>query len=95
MILAVCCAALPGAEVRVQTVVWDRGSTVIIDAHGTYPRMARTARGAILCAFDSAGKTWVRRSEDNGRTWSDRALAAECSYGAATNGELLVVPFGP
>ncbi|HAK94187.1 MAG TPA: exo-alpha-sialidase [Planctomycetes bacterium] len=93
-LLATQCAAAPAAEARVPTVVWDRNSAVTVDPYGVYPRMARTARGDILCAFDAQGKTWVRRSVDDGRTWGARVLAASCDHGAATNGELLVLPGG-
>ena len=88
------CAAAPAAEVRVKTVVWERASQITVDPYGVYGRMARLAGGDLLCAFDATGKTWVRRSADNGKTWSDRTLAAACAYGAATNGELLVLPGG-
>ncbi len=77
-----------------KTIVWDKSTLVQVNRGGTYPRMIRIGDGDILCSFEDTGKSWVKRSSDNGRTWSEAVIAAQCEWGAAANPELLQLANG-
>ena len=62
---------------------------VLVQPHGNYARMVRVG-SAILCCYEFRGNCWVRRSTDDGRTWTEGVQAAEYSAGNAANPELLV-----
>jgi hypothetical protein len=56
--------------------------------------MARLGDGAIGCAYDRGGKLWIRRSTDEGRTWSAPTLVVEEPGCWLTNSELLPLRSG-
>ncbi|WP_157947478.1 sialidase family protein [Abditibacterium utsteinense] len=81
--------AISGLDWNVKGAVWI--------ADGAYGRMIRLAKrhgNAILCGYESGGKSWVKRSEDEGRTWSEATLVAQLSGAGAANPELLQLKNG-
>lgn len=84
-ILAVAQAA-PKAPRRI---IWDKATLTLIQPGGLYGRMVRLSRDAILCAYESGGKSWVCASRDDGKTWRTPVLAAQFAFGSAANPELL------
>ena len=61
---------------------------------GGYPRMIRLRDGAILFSCDAGGRAVIRRSDDDGATWSEPLAAASFEHGAAANAELLELDDG-
>lgn len=72
---------------------WDR-TTLRHLADGGYPRMIRLKSGVILLTCDSGRGSLLRRSTDNGVTWSDAIIAATFDHGAAANAEPLQLDDG-
>ena len=56
--------------------------------------MVRLANRDILCAFEGAGKAWVTRSRDNGKTWDAPLTVRDLPSANAANPELLVLRGG-
>ncbi|HVY91836.1 MAG TPA: exo-alpha-sialidase [Bryobacteraceae bacterium] len=56
--------------------------------------MVRLSDREILCAFEWGGAISVRRSADEGHTWSAPVVAASWDFGNAANPELLVLANG-
>lgn len=55
-----------------------------------YPRIKRLSGGALLMSFENDHFGWdiyVRRSEDNGKTWSDATLLVKSAPATSTAGE--------
>ena len=55
-----------------------------------YPRIKRLSGGALLMSFENDHFGWdiyVRRSEDNGKTWSDAALLVKSAPATSSAGE--------
>ena len=55
-----------------------------------YPRIKRLTDGSLLMSFENDHFGWdiyVRRSEDNGKTWSDATLLVKSSPATSTAGE--------
>lgn len=77
-----------------KTVEWDKSTLVLVHKGGSYARMIRLAEGDILCCFEDAGKSYIRRSKDNGKTWGEPILLAELPNGWAANPELLQLANG-
>jgi hypothetical protein len=77
--------ARSGGAVRI---AWDRQTRTLIEPGGLYGRIIRLP-DALLCAFERDGRSWVRASRDNGRTWQAPALAARFAHGTAANPEVL------
>ena len=92
-------ALLPfAAPTRAQTaphIKWDEKTRVRITPNGgTYGRMVRLANRDILCSFESAGKSWVTRSRDNGKTWDAPQIVRSLPFANAANPEMLVLRGG-
>jgi acetyl esterase/lipase len=66
------------------SIQWDKNSLRYL-APGGYPRMIRLKDGATLLSTEERGHAIVRRSEDDGKTWSQPAEAAQGDHGGATN----------
>ncbi len=79
---------------RPAQVSWDPSTLTLIQPGAVYGRMVRLQNSEILCAFELGGRVYVRRSADEGRTWSDAEPAASYSFGIAANPELLVLANG-
>jgi hypothetical protein len=88
--IALLALALPVAA----AIQWDPSTLVLVQPNGVYGRMARLTDGEIICSYERAGRVWVRRSNDEGRTWTAETQAASFAYGNAANPELLVLPNG-
>jgi len=73
---------------------WDPQSLTLIQRGGCYGRMIRLLDGGLLCGFELQGKAAVRRSDDNGATWSDRVFAASWDHGVTANPDLLQIRDG-
>lgn len=70
---------------------WNPRTLTLIEPDAGYGRMIRL-RGReqmLLCGYEKHGKSWVRRSRDNGRTWLPPTLAAQFPHGGAANPEVL------
>ncbi len=61
---------------------------------GGYPRMIALKNGATLLSCEERGRAVVRRSEDDGKTWSDAIEAARSNDGAAVNPQPLQLRSG-
>lgn len=72
---------------------WDKSTLRWIQA-GTYGRMIRLKTDALLCSYESRGKSWVTRSRDNGKTWEAPRLVRELTGAGAANPELLQLSNG-
>ena len=77
-----------------KTIVWDESTLVLVHKGGSYARMIRLKGGDILCCFEEWGKSYVRRSTDNGRTWAEPILLAERERTWCANPELLQLANG-
>lgn len=75
------------------TLEWDR-STLTYVGPGGYARIVRLDAQHLLLSVEHAGKSVVRHSFDEGKTWSEPTVAAEFAHGAAANPELLVLRDG-
>lgn len=71
------------------TIRWDEGTLTLVQAGALYGRMIRLQNGDILCSYESRGKSWVRLSRDNGKSWQHAILVQEMTCAAAANPELL------
>ncbi len=92
--LALSWLAVPSAAWGRLTIRWQPETAVLVQRGGVYGRMARLPDGAILCAYSHRHPLWVRRSEDNGKTWDEETVAVDYPHGRATNAELLVLQDG-
>ncbi len=95
-------SSLPGndstvaARGAINGIRWDAKGAVWI-ANGGYGRMIRLGKrgdNAILCCYESSGKSWVKRSADEGKTWSEAVLCRELVGASAANPELLALKSG-
>lgn len=84
------CATSPIALAHPAAIDWDR-STLTYVGPGGYARIARLDSKQLLLSLEHAGKSFVRHSLDEGRTWGEPILAADFAHGAAANPELLVL----
>ena len=71
------------------TIEWDASTLQLIAPGGDYGRMVRLGDGAIACAYDRGGTLWIRRSADEGQTWSEPVFVAKEADCWLTNSELL------
>lgn len=76
------------------TIRWQPQTVVLIQRGADYGRMARLRDDAILCVYTRRSAIYVRRSDDNGKTWSPETLAVDYRHGKVTNAELLVLRSG-
>jgi hypothetical protein len=68
----------PAKAKAAATIKWDK-DTLRYLCPGGYPRMIRLVDGSTLLSCEDAGRAVVRRSEDDGTTWSDAIVAAQNS----------------
>ena len=78
---------------RVGGIAWDQ-STLRYLGPGVYPRMIRLRDGEILFSCDAGGSAMVRRSTDDGATWSEPVAAATFAHGSAANAEIIELDDG-
>ncbi|HVW09214.1 MAG TPA: hypothetical protein VHC90_11570 [Bryobacteraceae bacterium] len=91
---AVPAGAAQADNYRNAQIVWDASTLHLIQPGGVYGRMVRLPDREILCAFELSGAISVRRSADEGSTWSDPVVADSYNFGNAANPELLVLADG-
>jgi hypothetical protein len=72
---------------------WNTKAAVHI-SDGTYARIIRLKSGALLCCYESRGRSFVKRSSDEGQTWGDAVLVRELPGSSAANPELLQLQSG-
>jgi hypothetical protein len=103
MVQSVCLAAMlllqpllaDAAESRaLPTIEWHSSTLRLVQERGDYGRMVRLANGNLACAYDRAGKMWLRHSVDEGKSWGEPVLVAEAAECWLTNAELLVLRDG-
>lgn len=101
VILAAGCGRDEWPEAKDVRISWDRSTftemtSVNVKDEGFteenlyYPRIKRLSDGSLLMSFENDHFGWdiyVRRSEDNGRTWSDASLLVRTSPAVSTVGE--------
>lgn len=75
-------------------IAWQRETLRLVQAGGDYARMVRLADGHIACAYDRAGKMWLRISTDEGKTWGEPIQVAAEADCWLTNAELLLLHDG-
>ena len=63
-------------------------------AAGGYGRLLRLQNGAILCCYEAGGKSWVKRSDDDGKTWSEAVLVLGRDNVSVANPELIQLKNG-
>ena len=74
---------------------WNPASLTLVQAGGNYARIVRLPGGGpLVCAFELAGKVAVRRSTDEGRTWTPPTTVAAWPLGSLSNPELLALRNG-
>ena len=87
-----------GSDVRIS---WDRSTFTemtsvnvanagFVEENLYYPRIKRLSDGALLMSFENDHFGWdvyVRRSEDDGKTWSDATLLVQSAPAVSTVGE--------
>jgi hypothetical protein len=90
ILLLIAAAMLPACG---QTAIqWQRtggDAPRLLQEGALYGRIVRLRNGDLLCSYEKAGKSYVKRSADEARTWSSETLAAESPVGSAANPELL------
>lgn len=72
------------AQATRPTLTWDR-ATLRHAADGGYARMVELSDASVLLSYESKGRSYVKRSEDQGLTWDEPVLAATYEFGSASN----------
>jgi hypothetical protein len=76
-------------------ITWDPNTLTCLAEGGSYGRVIRLRSGVLLCCFEKRPGLWVRRSEDQGRSWEDPiSVVAGLDYGNLANPELLELQDG-
>jgi acetyl esterase/lipase len=83
----------PAKAKSAASIDWDK-DTLRYLCPGGYPRMIRLSDGATLLSCEDAGRAVVRRSEDDGKTWSEPIEAARGDHGTAANPQPLALKSG-
>lgn len=91
--LALFLLALP-AFAGEKRISWDAATRVLIEPGALYGRIIRLKNDALLCCYEKAGASWVKKSADNGRTWQAAVLVARFDFGNAANPELVQLKNG-
>ena len=95
MLAMVCAAHLATVSFAAPPAIeWDASTTRLLQAGATYGRMHRASEHAVLCAFEKQARSWLMRSEDGLKTWSEPILVGAFEAGAAANPELCILQDG-
>jgi hypothetical protein len=78
---------------RPTSIEWNQ-STLTYVGPGGYARIARVSVNHLLLSVEHRGRSLVRHSDDDGKTWGEPILAAAFADGAAANPEMLVLRDG-
>jgi uncharacterized protein (TIGR03437 family) len=87
-------AAAQAGDYHNARMVWDQGTKMLIQQGGSFGRMLRLDTREILCSYEWGGAIYVRRSSDEGRTWSDGLRVTGYDYGTASNPEIIQLQNG-
>lgn len=68
-------------------IVWDQ-STAKFVTEGGYARVKRIASGELALVYSAKRDVFIRKSADNGKTWSDPVLVAQTEGYGNTNSEI-------
>lgn len=71
------------------SIQWEPATLTLVQQGALYGRMLRLQDKGILCSYEMAGKCWVRKSADNGKTWQEARLVKQLQGANAANPELL------
>ncbi|RYG68274.1 exo-alpha-sialidase, partial [bacterium] len=74
-------------------ITWNSKAAVRI-TDGTYGRIKRLKNGTLLCCYEARGRSYVRRSTDEGQTWGNAILVRQLAGSSAANPELLQLKSG-
>jgi hypothetical protein len=77
-----------------EAIHWKEETRVLVQPGGQYGRMARLDKETLLCAFTWKRALQIRRSSDQGHTWSDPQEITAWAPGSLANAELLVLKNG-
>lgn len=100
LLFAVSCGGGEWPAVHDVRISWDRSTYVemtsvnvdggFVEENLYYPRIKRLSNGTLLMSFENDHFGWdiyVRRSSDNGKTWSDASLLVKSAPAESTVGE--------
>ncbi len=82
------------ATAKTPEIVWDKSTLTLIEAGGGYGRIVGLKDGGLLCCYEKRGASFVRRSDDEGRSWQAPVLVARRDFSSAANPELLQLQNG-
>ncbi len=67
---------------------WDPSTLRLVSENASYARIIRLRSGDLLCGYERAGQSRVKRSTDNGAGWGAEVTVTDYQYGTASNTEL-------
>lgn len=73
---------------------WDQETLVLVHENGGYGRMIRMQDRSILCSATVGDGINVKRSQDDGKTWSAPTRVSGPLHGPVTNAEMLQLSTG-
>ena len=82
------------AEEKLPTIQWQPETLRLVAANGCYARMIRLQNGEIICCYQRAKQSRIKRSRDEGRTWIEEVCVTDYKKGIAANPELLQLKNG-
>ena len=86
LVLAASVASAVGHEnLRIE---WDATTLRLVSAKSAYSRIIRLQSGDLLCCYQRAGQSHVKRSKDNGDSWGDEVTVTDYQHGMAANPEI-------
>ncbi len=72
------CQIKESQETRNYSIEWDKSSLVCVAHEGAYPRLRRLQNHSFLAVYENRrGDVVIKKSTDEGATWSDAVLAYE------------------
>lgn len=77
-------ASTPGAHIQ-----WNPQTLTLVQSGGNYARIVRLPSRQLACVFEMGPQVFLRRSQDEGKTWDAPKLVATWPEGSLSNPELL------
>ena len=95
-ILSAICLALfaQAAPARATPIRWQNESLQLVSRGGNYARVARVDSSHVVCVYERMSGVRLKRSADNGKTWSEETAVVTVENYSAANPELLIMPDG-
>ena len=81
--------AAPAVDHERAHIAWDPATLRLVSEHSGYARIIRLRSGELLCGYERARQSCVKRSADNGNSWDSEVTVTDYQYGSASNTELL------